>query len=217
MFCKDPHKDMYFILLLFWAVYQIIFPALWKSTFYVKVTSLRNAFAFVRRMIQPNITFESISQKLTWRPLSAQTRTVNMRSLSRLSRLLMRNTSSKYVLISININTHYLNYLRTQPITNLWNITWKYTTHITTNVYETWRKIIIHVNSPNIKAILEKLRIQSGHLEQRKIKVWRVFLGENEHPCGAQNIANRFDEWISVIYHFPNTNTFLTYGYDICI
>ena len=169
MFCKDPHKDMYFILLLFWAVYQIIFPALWKSTIYVKVTSLWNTFAFVRRMIQPNITFESISQKLTSRPLLAQTQTVNLRSLSGLSRLLMRNTSSKYVLISININTHYLNYLRTHPITNLWNITWKYTTHITTIVYETWRKIIMHVNSPNIKAILGKLGIQSGHLKQRKI------------------------------------------------
>ena len=161
MFCKDPHKDKYFILLLFWAVYQIIFPALWKSTFYVKVTSLRSTFTFVRRIIQPNITFESISQKLTSRPLSAKTRTVNMRNLSGLSRLFMRNTSSKYVLISININTHYLNYLQTHPITNLWNITWKYTTDITTNVYETWRKIIMHVNSPNIKAISGKLGIQS--------------------------------------------------------
>ena len=115
IFCKVPNKDhKYFIRLLFWAVYQIIFPALWKSTFYVKVTRLRNTFTFVRRMIQPNITFEPISQKLISRPLSAQTRTVNMQSLSGLSRLLMRNTSSKYVLISININTHYLTRLHTE-------------------------------------------------------------------------------------------------------
>ena len=117
MFCKLHTKiTKIFNLLLLRAVYRIIFCALLKSTFYVRVTSLQNIFTFIRRMIQPLTTFEAISQKLTlpqllfqtWRPI----RTLHMRSLSGLSRLLMRNTSPNNVWNSINIQKNLTGFRR---------------------------------------------------------------------------------------------------------
>ena len=151
-FCKVPHKDHKNISSsIVLSSISDHFPCI------VKVNILHESNNPPKyRIIQLWITFETTSRKLTSRQLSAQTwrpiQTLNALSLSGLSRLLMKSTSRRNGWNSININIKYpiglhagfwspsnfvitcisvlLNYPRTLPIMNLWNIIWKYITDI---------------------------------------------------------------------------------------
>ena len=213
-----------FHLLLFWAIYRIIFPVLFTSTFYVKVTSPQNVFTFVRQRIQQKNNFWNNLSETDIVPTISSDQTTDLKAEYAKFEQIITTAYEKHFpekRVKFNKHEHKLSDWITSGI-------WK-SIEFRDILYRRLNKL--SMDSPDYELVKCNLKIYNRYLNQcicntkkdyyaleftkykgdikktrdtskdilnkkkGKSKFPAYFLCKNGHVSGAQNVANKFSEY----------------------